>query len=130
MIRGTSGKSGDYGPRQWKRKEGADFINYLSMVKNVPVSHILFTQRGRNGGTYAHWQIALAYAKYLSPELEMKVNELVKQYVTADPELTKNLIDRTEDEQALAVEQYAPATPPSKFPYLSHSSIAKPRHLQ
>jgi len=96
-----SGLGQDYGPRQWRRKEGHDFINHVSEIKNVPVSHVFETRRGRGGGSWAHWQIGLAYAKYLSPEMHMKVNELVKQYVTADPELTKDLIDRTEDTEAL-----------------------------
>jgi hypothetical protein len=29
---------------------------------------VLETKRGYGGGTFAYWQIALAYAKYLSPE--------------------------------------------------------------
>lgn len=35
----------------------------------MSLRHIYKAQRGKGGGTYAHWQIALAYAKYLSPAL-------------------------------------------------------------
>ncbi|MBN2060383.1 MAG: KilA-N domain-containing protein [Deltaproteobacteria bacterium] len=30
------------------------------------IENVIQTQVGRYGGTYAHWQIFLAYAKYLS----------------------------------------------------------------
>ena len=83
----------------WQTPEAQQFIKEVQ--ENVGSHYIFYTKRGRNGGTFAHWQVGLAYAKYLSPEMHMKVNELVKQYVTADPELTKDLIDRTEDTEAL-----------------------------
>lgn len=45
--------------------------------------------RGRSGGTYAHWQIAMAYSKYLSPELHHIVNAVFRERVqeTIDPAL-------------------------------------------
>ena len=42
------------------------------------VSGLFKITRGRNGGTYAHWQIALAYAKYLSDEFHIWCNEVIK----------------------------------------------------
>lgn len=36
------------------------------------------TLRGRNGGTWAHWQLALAYARYLSPEFHLWCNTVVR----------------------------------------------------
>lgn len=63
-------------PRQWKRKEGAEFIKFSSEFLNVPEKHIIKSQRGAGGGTYAHKQIALAYAKYLSHELHHTVNQV------------------------------------------------------
>ena len=43
---------------------------------------------GRYGSTYAHWQIALAYAKYLDPELHIWCNEVVvdRFELMADPD--------------------------------------------
>jgi hypothetical protein len=41
----------------------------------------LETEPGRNGGTWAHWQIALAYAKYLSPEFHMWCNTVVRAHM-------------------------------------------------
>jgi len=47
------------------------------------------TQQRRN---FAHWQIALAYAKYLSPELHMAVNETYMRYKTGDHTLALEVI--------------------------------------
>lgn len=86
----ASGKDTVYKPIQWMRKSGNDFIDAVSKNLKVPVEHLLETSKGRTGGTFAHWQIALAYAKYLSPELHMHVNEVYKERLeeTANPELS------------------------------------------
>lgn len=68
-------------PANWTRKEGAPFIEAVALTLNVPVGHILVTERGRSGATYAHWQIGLAYAKYLSAEFHMFCNTKVRDYM-------------------------------------------------
>lgn len=68
-------------PANWARKEGKAFIEAVSLSHNVPVGHIIKAGRGRNGATYAHWQIGLAYAKYLSPEFHMWCNEVVRAHM-------------------------------------------------
>lgn len=40
---------------------------------------LLKTVRGRHGCTYAHWQTAIAYAKYLSPAYHKWANEVIKE---------------------------------------------------
>lgn len=52
----------------------------------------LKTKRGPGGGTWAHWQIALSYAQYLSPELHLAINQVFKERLEeiADPELGIN----------------------------------------
>ncbi len=66
-------------PYEWARKEGADFIAHMEAVLNTPQERILSASRGRSGATYAHWQIALAYAKYLSPEFHAACNVIVRE---------------------------------------------------
>ena len=51
----------------------------LADAENVTVDHLFRVTRGRNGATWAHWQIALAYAKYLSPDFHMWCNEVVRE---------------------------------------------------
>ncbi|MFG1429171.1 KilA-N domain-containing protein [Roseixanthobacter glucoisosaccharinicivorans] len=66
-------------PAEWARKEGAEFIAFLADAHNVAHSHIIKGERGRSGATFAHWQIALAYAKALSPEFHMQCNVVIRE---------------------------------------------------
>jgi hypothetical protein len=75
---------------QWKRgKKGASFIKDLASALNMEISHVLRSTTGRSGGTWAHWQIGLAYAKYLSNEFHRVVNQAFKEWSEekADPGL-------------------------------------------
>lgn len=66
-------------PDDWKKDAGnRAFLEHVAMVSNAPVEGIWKGRRGNNGGTWAHWQIALAYAKYLSPEFHMWCNTVVR----------------------------------------------------
>lgn len=63
-------------PAHWMQQdETQEFISSITKKLNVRQNHIITTKRGKGGGSWAHWQIALAYAKYLSPELHMFVNQ-------------------------------------------------------
>ncbi len=89
MWRAVDGK--DYQkPVMWLRKTSSvNFIKTLEKqlkgVKKAPLkmtskryleSYLLKTVKGRYGGTYAHWQIALQYARYLDPEFAIWCNEV------------------------------------------------------
>lgn len=86
----ASGKNENQSPRFWLRnKLTTQLIEKLKESLNVSENHIIKTNRGKGGGTYAHWQIALAYAKYLSPEIHLQVNQVFKERLEEliDPEL-------------------------------------------
>lgn len=75
-------------PREWKK-----LLSTINLMKSInggltPIS----TKRGKGGGTWAHWQIALSYAQYLSPELHLVVNQIFKERLeeAVDPELGIN----------------------------------------
>lgn len=68
-------------PSNWARKEGAEFIAALERTMNVSRGHIYQGERGAGGSTYAHWQVALAYAKYLSPHFHMWCNTVVRAHM-------------------------------------------------
>ena len=72
---------GKHDPRRWKDKAGLEFIKFIAEKLNVPSGDIYKTTRGKFGGTWAHWQIALAYAKYLSPEFHAWANQAIKDRV-------------------------------------------------
>lgn len=70
-------------PADWLRSADAEkFIDALREVSKVGISHHELIQVVRDGGdvaTRAHWQIGLAYAKYLSPEFHMWCNTVVRE---------------------------------------------------
>ncbi|QTA85822.1 KilA-N domain-containing protein [Desulfonema magnum] len=102
----ASGKpKGKLDPRLWKKYTGEQFIDSVAKKLNVSPANIYKTKRGKNGGTYAHWQIALAYAKYLSHELRMHVNEVYMRYRSGDVTLADEIADKasSEDQEWLAV---------------------------
>lgn len=90
---------GKVDPRDWKRRDGAQFIDFIAQNLNVAERHIYKATRGKGGGTYAHWQIALAYAKYLSPELHMQVNEVYARAKAGDVTLADEIADKASPEQ-------------------------------
>jgi|SRR3972149_253319 len=74
----------------WLEQDGTrQFVEVFCDSLNLPQKEVLRTARGKGGGTWAHWQIALAYAKYLSPKLHLAVNQVFKERLEEerDPEL-------------------------------------------
>ncbi|MBI4806675.1 MAG: KilA-N domain-containing protein [Desulfovibrio sp.] len=60
-------------PKAWlETQQAQDFVAEVSKGQNPAL--FLNVTLGRNGGTFAHWQIALAYAKTLSAKLHRRVN--------------------------------------------------------
>jgi hypothetical protein len=47
-------------------------------LKRVDADYLLVTTRGRRGGTWGHWELAISYAQYLSPPLHAWCNEVVR----------------------------------------------------
>lgn len=74
----AAGEENSKRPSDWARKEGDAFIEAVSISLNMPVEHIMKTQRGKGGSTFAHWQIGLAYAKYLDHNFHMWCNQVVR----------------------------------------------------
>lgn len=72
----ASGASKGLNPAKWQETEAAKaFIEATAQILNIPIGDIIESKRGKAGGTYAHKQIALAYAKALSPDLHYAVNQ-------------------------------------------------------
>ena len=67
-------------PADWARKEGSQFIEFIAETLNMPFEHIWISERGNGGGTWAHWQVAYAYAKYLSPECHAYCNTVLRAH--------------------------------------------------
>jgi hypothetical protein len=77
-------------PSLWlNSSEGTAFVEKLKGRKD----DLLKITRGRFGGTFAHWQIALAYAKYLSPEFHIHCNNIIRRFVEEEQNPDRILID-------------------------------------
>jgi hypothetical protein len=71
-------------PANWLRKEGSTFVEFLRTTLDVPQGHIVKAAKkggvGGGGDTWAHWQIGIAYAGYLSPAFKARVQEIFAAY--------------------------------------------------
>ncbi|WP_417843006.1 phage antirepressor KilAC domain-containing protein [Thalassospira sp.] len=88
-------------PYEWSRKEGGPFIEAVTLSLNTPVERIYIAGRGKGGSTLAHWQIGLAYAKYLSPEFHMWCNTVVRDRMQGTPTTAANDHHHLNDPNAL-----------------------------
>jgi hypothetical protein len=78
---------GDAGrkPAEWLRSAQAeDFLAFVAESKEVEISHLIRKTRGQagqtgGGATWAHWQIAFAYAKWISPAFHAWCNEAARE---------------------------------------------------
>lgn len=97
-----SKKSGTSGKVSVSGGPGLDFIEFVEAAQSEKrnAAPVYKLQRGRNGGVFAHWQIALAYAKYLSPELHMQVNEVYARFKTGDVTLAAEIADKAKPTDA------------------------------
>jgi hypothetical protein len=86
----AAGSPANRDPRQWARlPQTIRFIAHVQRELNVGKSHICQSSRGCNGGTWAHWKLALDYAAYLSESLKDHIYEVFKERIEEDhdPEL-------------------------------------------
>jgi len=91
-----AGQSASRHPSLWVRSDEVEaFVQAVAKKFKYTKSYVLVPKAGRNGGTWAHWQIALAYAQWLSPELHMACNEVFKQFMEADASLAVSVLERT-----------------------------------
>jgi hypothetical protein len=82
----ANGSIREQAPNFWVNQDSTQmFVEVLNATQNC----IIKSKRGKNGGTWAHWQIALAYAKYLNPQFHIQCNQWIKERIEEDrnPEL-------------------------------------------
>lgn len=70
-------------PNQFLRKEGAAFAQFLSDSLDTPPGRITKARKiaGGGGETWTHYQLALAYAKWISHPFHARVNEIYRAFV-------------------------------------------------
>lgn len=74
----AAGSNKDKTPNDWCNIEAnKQLIETVASIYNTAVDGIIKSKKGKGGGTWAHKQIALAYAKYLDPKLHVMVNQVL-----------------------------------------------------
>lgn len=93
----AAGADPQQAPAKWRALPSTQtFIDHVSDI--VGKSDIIRSGRGRTGATFAHWQIAMAYAKYLSPEFHMWCNSVVRAHMegTKEPGIPADTLEQIE----------------------------------
>lgn len=81
-------------PAEWLRYDGKPFVDFVRDNLSVGLTHtdpqpqiVRTVVGGKAPGTWAHWQLAMSYAKWISLEFHAKVNAVYKAY--ADGQLVE-----------------------------------------
>ncbi len=84
----ANGSDDSQRPARWREQAATiqfiEFIEETVIAKNDNECFRTVTG-GPNQGTFAHWQIALAYAKYLSPAFHAWCNTVVRDHMAGRP---------------------------------------------
>ncbi|AZO69987.1 hypothetical protein EJ067_01385 [Mesorhizobium sp. M1D.F.Ca.ET.043.01.1.1] len=102
-IHVAAGYSKNQTPSDWLALPGAKGAMTALLVKNTGKSGVLskdeirsvyYTKAGKGGGTWAHENLALAYAEYLSPKLGVEIRDVFLRYQRGDETLIPEIISR------------------------------------
>jgi hypothetical protein len=77
----AAGSPNNREPFNWIRFDGSSFIEAVAVCHNLSHTQVMNVKSGKGGGTFAHWQIAMAYAKYLDPKFHMWCNTIVRSHM-------------------------------------------------
>jgi hypothetical protein len=90
-------------PYDWMRQDASvQFIEYIAENLNTVQDRIIKTTRGKGGGTWAHWQIALAYAKTLDHRLHAEINATYRAHQEAKTQRQASVQKRKEYTDVIA----------------------------
>ena len=102
-------------PKHWLKTQAAkDFINTMTEVRNLTSSDLQQVTYGDGGGTWFHEDVALEYARWLSPKFAIWCNDHIKELLTTGStslnlptdylSALKALVKSEEEKQTLALE--------------------------
>lgn len=79
----AAGSPSGRAPNDWRvLPHVVEFVEHVAPIAGKSGNELFRVVRGgRAPGTWAHWQIGLAYAKYLSPEFHAWANSVVKRHM-------------------------------------------------
>lgn len=111
-------------PVEWGRLQSTvQFVEFLgeSMVGFPHHEPFRIVRDGGSVSTWAHWQLALAYAKYLSPAFHAWCNTVVRGHMAGTPKVPKTLAEALrlaadlEDERSALAAEVKELAPKAEF---------------
>lgn len=78
-------------PKDWLRLQSTqEFIATLSAVRQICLTGLVITKQGGNGeqGTWMHEDVALEFARWLSPKFAIWCNDRIKELLATPPQPT------------------------------------------
>lgn len=90
-------------PTDWlKYQQSQDFIDALSKVRNITLADlVIVTKGGNSAGTWMHEDVALEFARWLSPQFAIwcndRIKELMRHGVTGTPEGIVSILSNPEN---------------------------------
>lgn len=99
MINATEmAKTFNKRPSKWLEIDYTQsFINELSNVRQRDISNLVFTKQGspsNGGGTWMHEDVALEFARWLSPKFAIWCNDRIKELLKVGITATQDTIDQ------------------------------------
>lgn len=101
-------------PIDWMKTDAANaFINEFSKLKNISLADIQVVRRGGNNpGTWLHEDVAMEFARWLSPAFAIWCNDRIKELLTTGKTILpsdylsalKALVAAEEEKQRLEIE--------------------------
>lgn len=86
-------------PGQWVRRDEVKLlIKELSVDLHLGQNVINLVKGGKNPGTYAHVDLAISYAGWISPAFQIKVNRTFYRVQTGDTTIVDEVLDRATPE--------------------------------
>lgn len=85
-------------PKFWLKIESTnDLIETMSIILKGNKSYLIEIKQGKGGGTWAHKNLALAYAKWADPKLHVLVNQVFFERIAEEknPDLIVNRAIKT-----------------------------------
>jgi hypothetical protein len=97
-------------PTDWLAAPSArEFVEFIGENVNAEKSGIEIVRTirgGTNPGTWAHWQVAMAYAKYLSPSFHAWSNDVVRAHMQGRASSNDGQVARAVEGLALIVREF------------------------
>ncbi len=124
----AAGAPRDKRPNEYLRYEGKAFAEFLNDSLDAGMARITKTRKipGGGGETWAHWQLALAYAKWLDHAFHARVNEVYRAFAAGQLQPRSDEAVRL----ALRIERLSAANYESLWEDDLHTEIARLRKVK